>query len=40
MGQETYKIPGPNGVLYEGQCDKSGKYHGKGKLRYEDGSVF
>ena len=40
MGAETYKIPGPNNSLYEGQCNKEGKYHGKGRLKYEDGSIF
>lgn len=40
MGQQTYKIPGPNNSLYEGQCNKAGKYHGQGKLRYEDGSIY
>ena len=40
MGQQTYKIPGPNNSLYEGECDKDGKYQGNGKLKYSDGSVF
>ena len=40
MGQSAYKIPGRDGSLYEGQCSRTGKYHGKGKLKYEDCSCF
>ena len=37
---DHYRIPGPNNTLYEGKCNKEGRPHGKGTMRYEDQSKF
>ena len=37
---KTFRIPGPNNTLYEGECDKEGRPHGKGTMKYSDGSHF
>lgn len=39
MGNK-FRIPGPNNTLYEGDCNKDGKPHGNGEMRYADGSTF
>lgn len=39
MGNK-FRIPGPNNTLYEGECNKEGKPHGNGQMRYADGSTF
>ena len=45
MGQNNsndsnFRIPGPGKSVFEGQCDYEGKPHGKGKMKYADGSYF
>ena len=37
---QSYRIPGPNKTLYEGECNEEGKPHGKGKMSYGEKCYF
>ena len=39
-GAQSYRIPGPNKTLYEGECNEDGRPHGNGSMRFQDQSLF